>query len=301
MREFHVKIFLFGCMVLFARMVTAQNVTNVTAVQVGKTIEISYDLDKAADISVHISENGGESYWELHQVSGDVGKTVGPGHKTIVWNVLAEKEELVDDDIVFLVRADANAEANWRKRHRKEEKEAKKVNVDKKSLLYSTFFTLNVAYSPLPQWSYGFKVGQVNVAGWFVSAMSNFNFKGMYHPFVEEQAYGLTDRKTIRLSVQAGLAVCPWKPMTLLFGVGYGYRTLTYKTIDDVWFSYPKRTYQGIDASFGLLFDIKGFALSAEAVTTNFKTIEARMGVGFCLPNKKHEKNKPLKSCNNEN
>ena len=112
MREFHVKIFLFGCMVLLARMVTAQNVTNVTAVQVGKTIEISYDLDKAADISVHISENGGESYWELHQVSGDVGKTVGPGHKTIVWNVLAEKEELVDDDIVFLVRADANAEAN---------------------------------------------------------------------------------------------------------------------------------------------------------------------------------------------
>jgi hypothetical protein len=195
-------------------------------------------------------------------------------------------DELSSDDIVFMVRVKANAEAQWRKKQRME---------TFKAMPNSIFLTLNVAYSPLPQWSYGFKVGQVKVAGWFVSAMSNFNFKGMYHPFVEEHAYGLTDRKTIRLSVQAGLAVRPWKPMTLLFGVGYGYRALTYKTIDKVWLSYPKRTYQGVDASFGLLFDIKGFAISAEAVTTNFKTIEARMGIGFCLPNKKHEKKQTVK------
>jgi hypothetical protein len=265
---------------------SAQTVTNVTATQVGKAIEISYDLDKAADIAVFMSTSGGITYRELRQVSGDVGKTVGPGHKTIVWDVLSEMDELSSDDIVFMVRVKANAEAQWRKKQRME---------TFKAMPNSIFLTLNVAYSPLPQWSYGFKVGQVKVAGWFVSAMSNFNFKGMYHPFVEEHAYGLTDRKTIRLSVQAGLAVRPWKPMTLLFGVGYGYRALTYKTIDKVWLSYPKRTYQGVDASFGLLFDIKGFAISAEAVTTNFKTIEARMGIGFCLPNKKHEKKQTVK------
>ena len=282
MKKFH----LLSILLVFTVLSSAQTVTNVTAVQVGKTIEIAYDLDKAADITVYMSTSGGTTYRELRKVSGDVGKTVGPGHKTAEWDVLEEVGELTGDNIVFMVRVNGNAEARWRKKQRQEAI---------KAMPYSTFFTVNVAYSPMPQWSYGFKIGQVKVIGWYVSAMSNFHFKGIYHPFKEGQNYGLSDCKTARLSVQAGLAVRPWKPMTLLFGVGYGYRTLTYKTTDNEWYSYPKRTYQGVDASFGFLFDIKGFALSAEAVTTNFKTIEAKVGVGFCLPNKKNEKKPTVK------
>jgi len=264
----------------------AQTVSNVAANQVGKSIHITYDLDKAADISVYMSISGGRTYRELRQVTGDVGKTVGPGHKTIVWDVLAEVDELIGDDIVFMVRVDANAEAKWKQKQRAE-------NI--KNMPQSTFFTLNAAYSPQPQWSCGFKVGQVKVIGWFLSAMSGFHYSGMFHPFVEGQNYGLTDCKSVRLSIQAGFAARPWKPMTMLLGVGYGYRTITYKTSDNEWLSYPKRTVQGVDVSFGLLFDIKGFALSAEAVTTNFQTIEARVGVGFCLPNKKQEKKQSIK------
>lgn len=261
---------------LCAGNVSAQTVSNVTAEQVGKTIHIHYDLDKAADISVYLSTNGGRSYRELHQVSGDVGKTVGPGHNTIIWDVMAELEELKGDDIVFMVRVDANAEAKWKKKQRVE-------YLKDRSLC--TFATLNAAYSPLPQWSYGFKVGQVKIVGWYVSAMTNFHFKGMYHPFEEGRFYVLDgNNKSARISGQVGLVYRPWKPMSLLFGVGYGYRTLTYKTIDNEWYSYPKRTYHGVGASFGFLFDIKGFALSAEAVTTNFKTIEVKVGVGLCLP-----------------
>lgn len=282
MKKFH----LLSILLVFTVLSSAQTVTNVTAVQVGKTIEIAYDLDKAADITVYMSTSGGTTYRELRKVSGDVGKTVGPGHKTVMWDVLEEMGELTGDNIVFMVRGDGNAEARWRK---------KQCQEAIKAMPYSTFFTLNLAYSPMPQWSYGFKIGQVKVAGWYASVMSNFHFKGMYHPFEEGQDYGLSECKTARLSVQAGFAVRPWKPMTLLFGVGYGYRTLTYKTTDNVWYSYPKRTYQGVDASFGFLFDIKGFALSAEAVTTNFKTIEARVGVGFCLTNKKNEKKQTVK------
>ena len=260
---------------------SAQNVSNVNAEQQGKTIVITYDLDKAADISVYMSTSSGRTYRELHHVTGDVGKTVGPGHKTIVWDVLDEVEDLVGDNIVFMVRVDANAEARWKKLQHKEYF---------RNMPTSTFFTLNAAYSPMPQWSYGFKVGQVQLLGWYVSAMSNFQFKGIYHPFPQEQIYGLVDRKTVRLSLQGGFAVRPWKPMTLLFGVGYGYRTLVYQDMNETWYSYPKRTFHGVDASFGFLFDIKGFALSAEAVTTNFQTVEARVGVGFCLPNNKSKK-----------
>lgn len=266
--------------------VVAQNVSNINAVQTGKIIEITYDLDKAADISVYMSVNGGETYRGLRQVSGDVGKTVGPGHKTIVWDVLSEVEELIGDSIVFMVRVDADAEAEWRKIQRKEAK---------KAMPFNTFFTLNAAYSPQPHWSVGFKVGQVKNVGWFVSLMSNFHFKGWGNSFYEGSDYWLTNCKSSRLSAQVGFVYRPCKPMSLLFGVGYGYRSLTYKDVDNVWYSYPKRTYQGIDVSFGFLFDIKSVAFSAEAVTTNFRTIEARVGIGYCLPDKKQKKKQTAK------
>lgn len=257
----------------------AQNISNVTAMQVGKMIEITYDLDKAADISVCMSSNGGETYRVLRLVTGDVGKTVSPGHKTIVWDVRAEVDSLISDNVVFLVRADANAEAAWRKQQRKEEK---------KTMPYCTFFTLNGAFSPLPQWSYGFKVGQMKIAGWYVSFMTNFNTKGIKHPFEHDHIYALDGTtKTVRISAQAGLVIRPCKPMSLLFGVGYGYRTFTCRSTDGEWYSYENSTYEGVDVSFGFLFDIKGFVFSAEAVTTNFQTIEGRVGLGFCLSHKK--------------
>lgn len=275
MKGLLIKLVILSIVTVCCQSLWAQNVSNVTAQQVDKNIHISYSLDKAADISVYISANGDNSYRELKQVSGDVGKTIGPGRKTIVWNVLEEMAELVGDDFVFMVRVDGNAEKQWKKKRRAE-------------MPYNTFFTLNAAYSPLPQWSYGFKVGQAKNVGWFVSAMTNFNFKGMYKPMVDGDFYLLNGKhKTARLSAQVGLVIRPCKPLYMLFGVGYGYRTLTLQTYDQHWYSYPARTYHGVDASFGLLFDIKCFALSAEVVTTNFKTVEAKVGLGFCLPNKK--------------
>ncbi len=84
----------------------SQTVSNVTAQQVDKTIHVSYDLDMQAEISLHLSIDGGKTYAELHKLSGDVGKNVAEGHKTIVWDVLAERESLVGDDVLFLVKAE---------------------------------------------------------------------------------------------------------------------------------------------------------------------------------------------------
>jgi len=282
-----IRLFLFCVMYGICMTVHAQNVSNVSATQVGKTIHVTYDLDKAADISLFVSRDGGETYSKLYRVSGDVGKTVGPGHKIIVWDVLSEVEELESDNIVFKVRVDANAEAAWRKQQRKEMNEEKREKREKIVLPYSTFFTLNSAYGPQPQWSVGFKVGGMKKVGWFVSMMTGFQYRGMCHPFEDGHIYALNgNNKPIRISAQMGLVVRPCKPMSLLFGVGYGYRTLACQTTNNTWYCYPKRTLQGVDASLGFLFDIKGFAISAEAVSTNFKTIETRVGLGLCLPNK---------------
>jgi hypothetical protein len=289
MKKVLISVCCLAFLTIFGNYLLAQNVSNVNAVQEGYNIKITYDLDKAAQISVFFSSNGGAALQKLDKVSGDVGeKIVGPGHKTIVWDVLAEEgvDSLSSDRVVFMVNVDANAESEWRKMQRKEAR---------KNMPFNTFVTLNAAYCPQPHWSAGFKIGQMKNVGWFVSLLSNFHFKGWKQPFEEGGDYWLTECKSTRLSAQVGLVVRPRKPISLLFGVGYGYRSLTYKDIDNEWYSYPKRTYQGVDASFGFLFDIKGVAFSAEAVSTNFKTIEARIGFGCRFPDKKHKKDKPLK------
>ncbi len=100
-----IKFLIFVCLLLSIETLTAQTVTNVTAEQVGKAIHVSYNLDKQADITLFLSTDGGSTYTQLYRVSGDVGKNVSAGHKTIVWDVLAEQEKLVGDNIVFKVKA----------------------------------------------------------------------------------------------------------------------------------------------------------------------------------------------------
>lgn len=94
----------FTCLTL-----SAQTVTNVDANQVGKTIEITYDLDRTADISVDYSTDGGRTYKPLHRVSGDVGRGITAGYRTITWDVLSEVDKFVGDNICFRVNATTDA------------------------------------------------------------------------------------------------------------------------------------------------------------------------------------------------
>ncbi|MGM9809841.1 MAG: formylglycine-generating enzyme family protein [Paludibacteraceae bacterium] len=89
----------------------AQTVTNVRFEQVNKQVKITYTLDKQADISVSVSENGGTTWHApLKKVSGDVGKQVQPGSKTIYWDVLAEYDQLVGTNICFKITPSLKAE-----------------------------------------------------------------------------------------------------------------------------------------------------------------------------------------------
>lgn len=85
--------------------ITAQKVTNVEFWQEGKKVNISYNLDESADVCVSISTDGGKTFSSpLKQVAGDI-KSVTPGKKTIVWDVLSEQEKLVGENICFRVTA----------------------------------------------------------------------------------------------------------------------------------------------------------------------------------------------------
>ena len=94
-------------MSLLCTSVFAQNVSNITAMQEERKIIVSYDLYQTADITLYVSTDGGKTYQQLNSVRGDVGKNISAGHKTIVWDVLSERESLKGDNIVFKVEAQA--------------------------------------------------------------------------------------------------------------------------------------------------------------------------------------------------
>lgn len=66
--------------------VQAQMVTNVQFQRVDKEVTLSYSLDKTADIRIKVSVDGGLTYGNyLENYSGDAGKNVAPGEKTVLF------------------------------------------------------------------------------------------------------------------------------------------------------------------------------------------------------------------------
>ena len=187
-----------------------------------------------------------------------------------------------------LLAAEKAAEKAERAAVRQQKAAERKARLD--SLPQTFFFTLNAAYTSMPQWSYGFKIGTVKVVGWYFSAMTNFQYKGAFSPFQPNGHYVLTGlSKTTYLGGQLGLVIRPCKPLSLHLGAGFGYRTLNLES-DQGWHHYPKRTYYGPTASLGVMFHIRGFVFSAEAtgMAYNLNRINdmkyawgARVGIGY--------------------
>ena len=68
-----------------------QNVTDVSARQVGNTVEVTYSLDKATTVSLLLSQDGGQTYAATPKaVTGDVGQVQTGNNKKIVWNLLKD-------------------------------------------------------------------------------------------------------------------------------------------------------------------------------------------------------------------
>lgn len=242
--------------------------------QEGDKIVIEYDIDQPADfVRVYVSEDGGASYrGPLKYVEGDVTNVVAGYNRSITWDVVKEFKTLEGNNIKF------------------------KLSIKMKEKYYKeTFLTLNGAYSTAPQTSFGFSVGQVKRFGWFVSFMTNGSFKGMGLSekcdgmgFLDDGHFPMYtgSTSTDRLSVMAGGMMRIAGPVCAKVGVGYGVRDLCWEKVDGSWCLNKGYSAQGVDVSAGLQAHLGGFVISLEAVTTNFKTIEGKLGVGLAFRKK---------------
>ena len=147
------------------------------------------------------------------------------------------------------------------------------------------FITLNAAYSVAPQTSFGFTYGQVKRFGWFVSAMSNFGFRFRGSDWNDLYSTdGIVDfsgkSSKARLSVTGGFVARLFGPIYAKLGVGYGVRVKCWE-VAEKWYEYTPDTYRGLDLTAGIMVNTRKCAISADIVTTNFKTMELKLGMGL--------------------
>ncbi len=167
---------------------------------------------------------------------------------------------------------------------------------ERKSDLKKTFFTVNMACAKSPQTSFGVTFGQCRKVGWFVSLMSGLDFKGLSSDVecngsgyvVNTHAYPLYsgNESRNRLSIMGGAMFRFSRVVYSRIGVGYGLRNLNYETVDGEWIRVNDYSTRGVDMSAGLLFNFKGFVLSGDVITTNFETLEFKLGIGFAAGKK---------------
>lgn len=154
------------------------------------------------------------------------------------------------------------------------------------------FLLLNGALSTAPQTSFGLTVGQVKQWGWYASVMTNFNFSkadltcdenGLIEGEDAPLTYSFKEKVTSRWSVTAGGLCKLGCPLYLYAGVGYGKRTLLWKTDDGRLAEPSGSTYKGVSFDAGLMAHIKGFSFSAGVTTIGTGYMEFKAGIGFCL------------------
>ena len=139
-----------------------------------------------------------------------------------------------------------------------------------------------------------YTVGQVQKFGWFASVMSGFNFAGIA-PAAVSDAEGYVgdilpfykdEYAHTALSIMGGGVMRLNDMLYLKAGVGFGNRSLSWKTLDDRWVRNGGYSAVGVDVSAGMMFRFGGFVLSLDAVTTNFKIFEGKIGLGYSFENR---------------
>jgi len=87
----------------------------------------------------------------------------------------------------------------------------------------------------------------------------------------------------MRLSLIAGVVMRIVDPLCVRVGMGYGNRTLRWRTEDGRWLRNTPYSDAGLDLSAGMQLHLNKIVLSAEVVTTQFQTMEAKIGFGYAF------------------
>ena len=275
----HILLVILGLFVGSQIALAQDHVTNIRAKQNDKMVTITYDLNLRSDVRLFISIDDGQTYTDTMKVTGYVNRVVPQGkNRTIRWQAFNDLGYGDYPEIRFkFVTKEAQTQAPVVKRTPK-----------------ITFITLNGGYTNTENPSVGFTFGQVQKFGWFASVMSGFNFAGLApaavsdaEGFVGEDLPFYKDEyaKTV-LSVMGGGVMRLNDMMYLKAGLGFGNRSLSWKTLDNRWVRNDGYSAVGVDVSAGMMFNFGGFILSLDAVTTNFSIFEGRVGLGYSFENR---------------
>lgn len=266
-------LLLMGAQTLMAQ----EHVTNIRAKQEDKMVTIKYDLSTRSEVKLLISVDDGQHYTDTMKVTGMVDKIVPQGkNKVVRWQAFKDLGYGDYPEIRFKFLT--------------EEKPLQKP----KRIPKITFITLNGAYTNTQNPSMGVTFGQVEKFGWFASVMSGFHFGGLFPAAVgdengfvgEDLPFYKDEYAHTALSIMGGGVMRLNDVMYLKAGLGFGNRSLSWKTLDDCWVRNSAYSAVGVDVSAGMMFNFGGFILSLDAVTTNFKIFEGKIGLGYSFENR---------------
>jgi uncharacterized protein (TIGR02145 family) len=109
MKKCYLLVLIFN--LCFSKFLSAQKVSNISAEQLGQSIQVSYNLETELPCSVSLyysTDNGAKWQGPLKNVAGDVGEKIISGNKKIIWDVLFEVEQLKYEGVVFKIQARLN-------------------------------------------------------------------------------------------------------------------------------------------------------------------------------------------------
>lgn len=136
--------------------------------------------------------------------------------------------------------------------------------------------------------SYGLTFGYVKRLGFFINAMSSFDFNAYNYNYIAGNSgliNGVYPNYTgeycvTRLSAVGGMMFHVAGPLCFKVGAGYGVRMKSWYLSDGKLVNIPSDSFVGVDATAGLQFVFRHFTFSLDAISTNLKTTEVKLGIG---------------------
>jgi hypothetical protein len=236
------------------------------------TVAISYYLQlkktkKITNVTVYMSRDGGATFRKLTQVSGDVGTVYASGYKEIFFDIFKEFGNVtISGDLQFKVTGETEVD-----------------RFDKK-----TFLTANLTLSNTLASSYGLTIGHFKRWGWYVSAMTNFNFTAFSvqpvgYTYEHFSASYTGEISLTRFSATVGVLFKPSPVWAIYAGAGYRQNSLLWEKTNGEWVEYVGESYfdKAIPIEAGLLLDLNGFTLSAGFTGGPGPEIKIGIGVNF--------------------
>lgn len=174
-----------------------------------------------------------------------------------------------------------------------EQKDLKKQAIKEMIDGWHNIVLVNGAFSNLPNHSFGLTYARVSKVGFYVNAMTNFNYRfsgdfacnweGLL--FDGSSPFYTGNKEYTHLSVSSGIVACLGIPLYAYAGAGYSYDAVFCETTEKKWAELPENRHR-VNVETGLIGQYKGVSLSI-GLLVNFinhrSNCYAKIGIGYCF------------------